>query len=622
MLCAAAMWCLLPFLTAGEPSLPPLLVESFEDSPVGAGWPAWGRAQGIAAAAVRPAVVTLGRNHVGRLTYHEAHGWALLTAPIVVNGGRPTALTLKLKGDGAGNRLGAVLVDAEGRWLSTPGLPVTWRDWRDVRLDLTRVSQPTGDDLPPRAPLALLGLSLDFGSAADGEWLLDDLRLVQQPYADLDWLGLALEGPSPSRLYRPEDRPPTLVVLNRGPAVRQVRLSGRLGERAFEHSLTVLNGDRKAVDLALADSGPQTLEVTLTCGGRPLTRRFELAVLPPSPYAAPGAPAPTGGFFGLGHYDLDDLIDGRFARELPDLQAAGAGWTVVRLDRATPDLELGRGDWEACELALAAAWAQGLELVAEFPAAALVTADDQPPFVPRAALRRLGDSFTWWRPTDLAAVPPPALAAAVDQLRRERRPELRLLADPGGAELAERATALWLAPSPFEPVTGGPFPLAARRLAGLINAAAAGPDLWLWLDAGRTADLSGLSEPGATAAAAICARAQPRAVAVGCGPWPPPPAFGPTPPRLLAFATAARLLAEAEPERFAQLAPGLYEARFGGPLKIRAVWSESGPRTLTAAPGEIVYDCLGRHRLGELTVSGEPLYLLTPTAAVLPVLRP
>jgi hypothetical protein len=604
---------------APQPALWPAVgLYAFDGAPVGDGWPHWGRLLGSASPALTLSVVEVKRHHFGRLRYREARGQAMLVMPDNQPVGRPMWLALKVKGDGGGNLLSVTLVDAGGAWLTTPGVRVTWRDWRDVRLDLTTFAfRSRGDeDERAQAPLRLLSLNLDFIGNPDGELECSDLQLIQSAYAQFDYLGFALDAPAGSHVLRPEDRPPALVVVNRGAGTQELDLKGRLGDEPLAAHLVAPPGGEARLPLPVRAPGPQRLEAAVKGADGRLDLRLPFAVLPPA--AAPGVVDP---FRGLGEYSLDDLLNGQFARDLPDLRAAGAGWTLLRLDRAFDDEALNAGQWRRISDLLTAAAAQDLRVVAAVPAAAFNGLPDEPPVLARQAVEQLGSQLDCWRllpgAGGAAGDYPAALDAARASLATGRA--LTLLGDVGAAPrdaLEARCDGLFVPlTAPSAPPTGGPFPFAVRALNGQVGALEVHA-AWLMGDPWPLAELTGLRDPvAATAVSVICARAVPRAEAAGWGHLrgddtrllPSTPGYRDT---FLAWAVAARLLAGLDVQDCTRSATGLCEVRFTGPTPLRAVWSEGGPRPCDTPPGAVLYDVLGRRIHPPVTVDQAPVYIL------------
>ena len=197
---------LLAWLWLGaSPTMPAMPIDSFDQTPLGDDWPNWGAPFGPAASAVRLAVVDGDRFHAGRLRYAGAHRHLMLPCPDRPLHGQPLAVTLRVCGDGSRNLLSANLLDASGEWLNSQPVRLDWTGWRAVRLDLTKFrSHGLGDgngqvDLPAR----LFSLNLEFVGRSDGELLLDDIAVQQQPAPLIAFLAVSLDRPNRAPLYLP-----------------------------------------------------------------------------------------------------------------------------------------------------------------------------------------------------------------------------------------------------------------------------------------------------------------------------------------------------------------------------------------------------------------------------------
>lgn len=609
-------------------TLPPVALENFERprvatlGPGGFGatqWPAWGRPTGTAAARVWLDLQAErgGRNHFGRLRCDQADGYCLLPVPPHQLLGRPTALSLRVRGDGQAFVLGATLTDALGQWLALEPLTLNHQGWRTVSLDLGRFAERAPSLPAPQPPYSLLSLNLRWAAPTSGELGFDDLSLAQTPWRDLDLLSVRLTGCAPARLCLPEDPAPALEFENRARSTQVLHLQGTLGTAPIAADLTVQVDDRAQFKLKLTDSGPQTLDLVIGSAEGQLPFRRELACLPRRAVA-------TDRLLGLGDYTLDDVFNGRFARDLPDLRAAGATWTRLRLERAIADEVLLPADWKTLDDSLSTAWALGVRVVAGLPAAAYESAESAG--VSReVALHCANDIAAWHvRPRTGSRAEQYDAALAAAKARAGDRPLLAELASASPAALEKLAAGVFCLPVGLSrKPPGGPFPRALRLLADRLGGGS-GPPVWLYGRGWPVEDVTGLSDPVAGAAVLLsCARALNQVEAFGWGAWRDDESgFGLNGARgecresFLAVAVNARLLGGLTPAGVEQPQPELYVLSFGGThLTARVLWSEGGARTLKVPVDAELYDLLGRRldAKGELALGARPVYWLTRT---------
>jgi len=609
--------------------LPPVVLDDFETPPRdlgwreppgrGVGWPRWGTPLGTAAASLRCDVIDAKPGKVGRVRLSAAQGYAILPLPRATLHGRPTVLTLRVCGDGTPVRLSANLLDASGEWLTVESVPVDFKGWRVVRLDLTRLAAhgQGDDDGVADPPLSVLSLNLGFERQVDGTLLFDDLVVQQAVLRDLDFLDTLLGAPAPSRVCLPEDPPLVLWVINRAASTQSLTVSASVGGEPVTAELAPAPGDRARLALRPKGSGPLRLEARLKSTEGERTVTHELVWLPPRLGKASR-------FFGLGDYCLDDLIDGRFVRDLPDLRAAGATWTRVRLARTIPEETLLTRDWRAVDEALNLAWAHGLRVVAGVPQE-VWTRDDGSHATAREALRRHGGQLAGrWviprQPIDTETYDR-ALTAARERAGEGIQVLAELLAASPGALDRDADGVFWTPTATDRHPPAGPFPRALRLFADRLGAGG-GASVWLWAPSWGPEAVTGVSDrAGATAVLLTCARVLPQVEALGWGGWRDNVGGrgllgrrGDCRDEYVAAAVNERLLGGLEVLGVEEPAPGLFSVRFGadGTL-VRVVWTERGAPPVTPAAGETCYDHLGRLLPSVARPAGAaPLYAVSP----------
>ncbi|MBI5835545.1 MAG: hypothetical protein HZB16_24845 [Armatimonadetes bacterium] len=597
----------------------PIPVETFAQREPGPTWPRWGRPMGEAAQACAWSVEKQGKAMVGRVTYHRARGSVLLPMPEVAVSGRPTALTMRVLGDGNGAALSVTVMDANGEWLATPGLPVTWRGWRAVKLDLTRFARSgRGDeDGVVDPPATLWTLNIEFGVPMDGSLSFADMAATEERWQPFDYLDTVLEGPTQCRVYRPEDRPPMLTLANRSNVSLPVRIAGSVAGEPVSAETLVNPAGTNRIDLPRVKlSGPVELVATLTCGAAKREVRYRYGVLP-------GVEALPDRYFGLGRYTLDDLLDGRLLRELPDLRAASAGWTLVRLQRSMGEAMPTAAEWADAESALSVAQAFGLRLTAEMPAEALLREGPANALV-SVGLRRFAPYLAGGL-VDARRLRQAELVAAATRAARAALPADRALLVRAAQAPADCAARLIDLP-PYVPAPPGPFPRAWRALAALLD----GPDprpAWLLAETWPGNDLTGAVDPAAAAAQTlIAARCVPRIEAAALGRLQGSDDEGALlssgyalSEPYLAWAVAARMLAGLEPQGVREIVSGVYEMKALGARRLRVVWSEGPKHDLTMEPDEQAWDTLGRRlTVTKLALSEAPVYLVSAKASTPP----
>ncbi|MCC7491417.1 MAG: hypothetical protein IT204_03675 [Fimbriimonadaceae bacterium] len=595
------LWCLLApptgKVTASPEKLPLLLVESFGEGEPGPGWPRWGLPQGPAAGTVRLDTVRLKQGLGGRLRFAEAQRHVMLPLPEVELVGQPVALHLKLAGDRCGAALSVTVADADQEWFACQGLPITWRGWRDVRLNLTKVAESAGPraDGVPDPPLALLSLNLTFAGRADGELYCDELQVEQRLLPAPAWLGLDLFTLGGDGLTAPEQAPPRLRCTNRYHESLAAGLDWQLGEQRGHHDLSLLPQATTAVPLPRPLPGRQTLRLEVRSGAAQRVWERRLTGLPP-------CFAPQG-WLAAGEVGAVDVADTGGVAAFARASVALAPWVLLGVPHRQGPAGGANLDLAGLQQGLLLAWAEGLQVVA---ASTPQVAGRSEPQVAAELERRCGHGLRAWLVRRLADEPPADYAARVAALRATVGAARLLLLEDGPPLPPGCARWILLDRRAVPPAVPG-VPRACGRLQQLLLPAE--PPPWLWAEQWPGAAWTGLPEPAASAVLAIACRAVPGLASAGAAGWAgaerPSAAY-------LAYAVAGRLVGDLPLQGIEALGPEQWLVTFADDQRrVRVAWSEGAAGELCPEPGEVARDWQGvQLAAGPLPLGNAPVYLL------------